>query len=535
MTQNSPRPPRRRTLRRTRSSVALLALMVASAACGLQQTGIDGVVTAGEAGTAAGGQIVGEGGAAVLGTDPGAGGAGASGGADGGSTAGGSATSGGSGGSSSGGSGISGGGVSGAGGGTATGTGTSGAGGQVPPQTPGLKGEIVAAYVNVTGFDQLADSFVIDVASTGDARAMAKAMADHVNSQGGVAGRKLIPKVHDYNAQQASEVNDNNLCQTITTTDKAFMAVLSGQIHASARSCYKAKKTLALEGGAYGWSKDFYDAHDPYYWSASYSHYDPLLRALLKRIKESGWLKGQTKAGIILWDDEAYHSLADKVLAPGLKALGVEVVKASVSNSDIGSIESGLHAAAQTMVANQVTHLTFVGSAPLQPFFVQQNTHYEQFKYALTTYDVPRYMDSEFKRNMAGAIGVGIAPVDDVFDAQYPFPQPGMEATCVEIYKRAGIEIPGRYVDGEFNSKQAISYCETTLMLKQVADKVGANLTREAWAAEAKKLGSSFQAGMTFRTSYRPGKTAGADLYRDITFDATCTCMRYTSGTKALS
>lgn len=531
MTQKSSRPlVRRSVLRRTRSSVALLALLLMSAACGLQQTGVDGIVAAGEAGATAGAPVAGGAGPEAAGVDPGTGSGSAD--VDGGQVAAGGsgAVSGGSGGSGSGGSGISGG----SSGGTVSTGGGGTTGGQIPPQSPGLKGEIVAAYVNVSGFDQLGETFVINTASTGDARAMAKAMADHVNSRGGVAGRKLIPKVHDYNAQQASEVNDNNLCQRITTTDKAFMAVLSGQIHASARACYKAKKTIAFEGGAYGWGKDFYDDHAPYYWSVSYSNYDEILKALLTRIKETGWLKGQTKAGIILWDDEAYHSVADKVLVPGLKALGVTAVKASVSNSDIGSIESGLHAAAQTMVANQVTHLTFVGSAPLQPFFVQQNQQYEQFKYALTTYDVPRYMAVNFKRNMVGAIGVGITPADDVLDPQYAFPQPGMETTCAEIYKRAGVSIPGRYIDKKFNSKQAISYCETTLLLKEVADRLGPNLTPEAWAAEAAKLGDSFQGGMTFRTSFGPGKTTGADLYRDITFDAQCQCMRYTSGTKAL-
>ena len=505
---------------------ALLAL--ASTACGLQQSGLDGAVVAGPAGAEAGlggtsgGGAAGTTGAALPGTSTT------------GTLAGGTSGSTGGYGSTGGSTGIVGGTTGTVSGGT--GGGTSGTTGGVGPatQTRGLKGELTVSYVNVSGFDQLGETFVIKVASTGDARAQAKAMADYVNANGGIAGRKLIPVVHDYNAQQASEVNDNNLCQQITETDKAFLAVLHGQIHHSARDCYKAKKTLTFEGAAYGFGKSFYDEHSPYLWSPSYSDYDQIARALVQRIKESKWLAGQTKAGIVLWDDKPYHDIADKTLIPLLKQLGVTVQKASVSNSDIGSIESGLHAAAQTMAANQVTHLMFLGSAPLQPFFVQQNQQYEQFRYALTTFDVPRYMEVNFKRNMVGSVGVGIAAVDDVLDARYKYPQPGLETLCHEIYKKAGINIPGRYVDGVFNSKQAISYCESTLLLKKAADTIPQTLSPETWAAAAEKLGTSFQAAMTFGTSYGPGKHTGADFYRDIVYDTKCTCMAYVSGNRRL-
>jgi hypothetical protein len=533
------RPLRTTTLRRLRALTAVTAALVASSACGLQRAGVDGIVTA-EGAPVQGASVAGGvdtpgapdaasgGPGGVAGGEPGADAQAGSGGTS-------SGVVGGSGVVSSGG--VSGG--SAGSGSTATGsTGTSGsAAGVVPPQTPGLKGELAVTYINVSGFDQLGKVVVIRTASTGDARAQANAIAAHVNANGGIAGRKLVVKVRDYNAQQASEVNDNNLCQQITQTDKAFMAVLHGQIHASARDCYAARKTIAFEGAAYGWGKGFYDEHNPYLWSPSYADYDQTSRALVTRIKESKWLAGESKVGVILWDDEAYHQVVDKSLAPGLKGLGVEVVKAAISNSDIGSIENGIHAAAQTMVASGVDHLTFVGSSPLQPFFVQQNQQNRQFVYALTSFDVPRYMAVEFSNNMVGMVGIGFSPVDDVLDAQHPFPQPGLEAECTAIYKKYGVDVPGRYVVGEYNSKQAMSYCESTLLLKKAADAVKGELTGAAWTAVANTLGTSFQAAQTFRTSYGPAKHTGSAVFRDITYDpsAQCKCMRYSSGNRPLS
>ena len=523
------KPHSRRTAARARRTALLGCAVLVTAACGLQQSGLDGSVAVGQLGVAAGqpGQV---GTAGMPMVDPATGellpGASGSNGTS--SSTGATGTTGS----------VSGGTVQ---GGTSGGSGSSGssssgsAGTGSLPQTPGLQGELVVSYVNVTGFDQLGKVVVVKTASTGDAGAQTKALESWVNAHGGIAGRKLKTVVHDYNAQQASEVNDNNLCAAIAGTDKAFMAVLHGQIHSSARDCYQAKKVLAFEGAAYGFGHDFYTSHSPYLWSPSYPDYDQSSKALVQTIKAKNWLKGETKVGIVLWDDAPYHSVADKVLAPLLKGLGVEVVQASISNADIGSIENGIHAAAQTMIVNGVDHITFLGSAPLQPFFVQQNQQNNQFVYALSSFDVPRYMAVNFPRNMAGAIGVGYSPPDDVLDDQHPFPQPGMEAFCKKLYEDAGVSVPARYGVDVYNAKQSMSYCESTMLLKKVADQLGSNLSVAAWSATAERLGTSFQAAQTFSTSYGPSKHTGAAVYREITYDPGCTCMKYTSGNKAFS
>jgi hypothetical protein len=516
-----PRAPRAARASRRRLGLAACAVL-ATTACGLQQSGLDGsvAVRAGLDGPGAG----------PVQTAPGDGSTGGTTGL--GTTTGGSGTTGGTTGpigtGSSGSTGAVGGSTGGSTGGGATGASTG------VTASPGLKGQLVVSYVNVTGFDQLGKVVVVNTASTGDAAKQTAALAAWVNAHGGIAGRRLVPRVHDYNAQQASETNDNNLCQAITGTDKAFLAVLHGQIHYSARACYAAKKVLAFEGAAYGFGKDFYTAHAPSLWSPSYADYDQASRALVSTIKARKWLAGEKKVGVVLWDDKPYHDIADHTLVPLLKGLGVRVVQATVSNADIGAIENGIHAAAQTMVVQQVDHLLFLGSAPLQPFFVQQNQQNSQFVYALNSFDVPRYMAENFPNNMAGAIGIGFSPVDDVVDAQYRFPQPGLETQCRAIYQAAGIAVPGRYVPKVFNSKQAMSYCESTLLLKKVADTIPDALSAAAWTRAAQGLGRAFQAAQTFTTSYSADKHTGASGYREITYSTGCSCMTYTSGTKAL-
>ena len=80
-----------------------------------------------------------------------------------------------------------------------------------------------------------------------------------------------------------------------------------------------------------------------------------------------------------------------------------------------------------------------------------------------------------------------------------------------------------------------MSYCESTLLLKKVADTIPDNLTQAAWTQAAERLGTSYQAAQTFSTSYSSTKHTGATAYRDLAFTKDCSCMTYTSGPKALS
>ena len=54
-----------------------------------------------------------------------------------------------------------------------------------------------------------------------------------------------------------------------------------------------------------------------------------------------------------------------------------------------------------------------------------------------------------------------------------------------------------------------MSYWESSLRLKQVADANRQNLTPARWSAAAERLGTTFQAAQTFTTSYAASKHAG--------------------------
>jgi hypothetical protein len=154
-------------------------------------------------------------------------------------------------------------------------------------------------------------------------------------------------------------------------------------------------------------------------------------------------------------------------------------------------------------------------------------------------------MENNFQNKLAGSISVGSNPITDVLDSQWKFPQPGMEKTCVDTYKSEGVVIPYRYKDPDnnddgFDAKQALSYCELTLLIKQTGDQLGHSFSTADWAAATERLGTSVQMGLSFSTRLDSTHT-GAITYRDMVWDPNCVipsgngCYRYAEPARAFA
>jgi hypothetical protein len=506
--------------------------------CGLQQNGVDGVVTAtglpgsqvvtdpttGEAVPGATGSPV-PGSAIAPGSSAPSGG-GTVGGVTGGDTSSGAYTGGtGSTGGTSGSSGTSGG---------RTGSGSRSGG------SSGLSGSLKLGFMAVTGFSDLQKYFDIHVGDYGDPEKQVQAMEDWVNSHGGLGGVRMTHDVQEVNAQQSSSSNEQNLCTHFADDAHAFAVMLAGQIHPETRNCYASKKVIAIEGSNYGFSQRFYDSLGGWDVQPFFPSYDRAERALIAEVKSRNWLAGDKKVGILSWSDADYQHIVNDVLIPGLKSAGVTSFSTyAVSNADAGQMQSGVNQAVRKFVSDGVQRVFMVGSAPLQPFFwIAADTQHVTFKYALTTYDDMLYEqmnNGHSTDQLVGAMGVGFFPVDDISDNQLPFPQPGMEAQCVSIYKAAGIPHMDHRIDDSYSSKQAIAYCETTLLIKAIADRVGGkNLTKDTFIRAMQGLGTSVQMASSYGTRFAAGRYDGTAAYRVQVYDAAKKQFVFASGNRSM-
>jgi len=207
---------------------------------------------------------------------------------------------------------------------------------------------------------------------------------------------------------------------------------------------------------------------------------------------------------------------------------------------DIKSTESlnlGLFQAATKFKDAGIDRVVFFGGQRLAAFFATSTVALGYFpQWGLTSYDNPRsILDNQKLAGgnpvKAGAAGLSFMPVSDVADAQYPFPGTFGESQCQSIYAQGGLNLETRP-----ESSSPFYYCDAILFIKAALDKAKLDgapgaLSPEDFGKAAKSLGEVFQASRNFGTGFA-GNHAGADNYRLLAYDPTCTCFQLKSGDK---
>lgn len=425
-----------------------------------------------------------------------------------------------------------GGGGGGAGGGNGPGGGGGGGGGGGAPINagPGIaNGKIKIGFIVLSDFQSFGATFGFNPPKTGNGAAQARALEKLVNANGGIAGYQLEIVLRTYNPQNASQGAEEAMCRGFTEDDKVFAVVMQGQLYDETRACYSSRRTLMLEPTLYSYDDDFYAQHAPYYWSPSYPHYSKVWPAMIPSLERRGFFKDGT-LGVILWDTPEFDRILQNDLKPQLDARGIDIaVVHRIDKTDAGTIQSGNTNGVFALRSAGVNRVLFIGGAPLQPFFMitAESANYRP-RYGMNSFDSPFFTEDNdgWARHVQGAVGIGFNPASDIADSRYvPLGQHNAtEAHCMQVMATEGESFPRRY-----DARQALSYCESVLLLKRAADAVGPNLTPEAWSQAVSTVGTSFEAANSFQTMLSPASHAGGHAYREITYETSCLCWRYTS------
>jgi hypothetical protein len=150
-------------------------------------------------------------------------------------------------------------------------------------------------------------------------------------------------------------------------------------------------------------------------------------------------------------------------------------------------------------------------------------------KWGLDTSSAPGALETitEVSDEMKTAVVVGY---NRTYDAESdkggePVPASAAEAECVNTYKAAGITFATR-----LNSVVAYRYCDYAFLLHAASQGLGANLSIQTWAAQARNLGTSYMSVNAYHATFA-GKPYGTDGYRMLGWDTGCSCFKYTTPT----
>jgi len=363
----------------------------------------------------------------------------------------------------------------------------------------------------------------------GDVKGQIETLVAAVNSDGGIAGRRVEPVIVVYDALTDSPDNEEKLCRTFTEDDPVFAVVLYGQVQSNARPCYAERSTMMVDQTFYPVDQATLDEFAPYLWQPLLPEYGKLLRGLAKALDDNDFFDTDSRLGVIGLDSPENRRVFEVDLAPTLEGLGVPVVDVQWIDSTSGAtLQAGQDQAVLEWKNIGIDRVIVVGGSRLLAFLVTTAIPQEFFpRYAITSFDNPDFLKREMPMSLEGSVGISIQAAFDVADSEYPRPGNDAEQWCIDTLAAGGHVFAERA-----NSREALIYCDAVRLLQQAGSAlVGRAVTADAMASAITALGAQWQSASNYASGFEAGAFDGVAGFRATLWEPSCGCYVLTDET----
>jgi hypothetical protein len=366
-----------------------------------------------------------------------------------------------------------------------------------------------------------------------------RAVADHINSTGGIGGHKLVLRLRQYDTTDGRpyDVTFAEVCQWFAQGDRP-VAVISIANDDELAPCLASHGIPLINDWPSAGSTGFMARFPSFFFQPGSLALDRFAVPYVSGLKEQGFFSGSTTVGLLRYSDPDYDAAANRALKPALAAAGVklaaeEAVPVTKSVNDLSGLLSHIANSVVRFRARGINRIVSLdNTGQIVGLFAQAAGPQGYYpRYGLSSQNSPLLIRSSLSpRDVKGAVGIGWSPITDVAAGQEG-QLPAARVQCMEIFRRAGIqEIGDRSAYGQFG---AFSRCSNLLMLREALAK-SAGVTPAALRAALEGLGSRFQSAVTMQTGLSGSRHDGAVGYRFLRFDDGCACFVYTGGLRSI-
>jgi hypothetical protein len=372
-----------------------------------------------------------------------------------------------------------------------------------------------------------------NIGDYGNVPAQAQAMADWLNHSGGIAGRRVIPVMENFDASNTDPNQEAALCTRFTQDDHVF-SVVDIESNLDYGACYAHARTLVVEAQTYQGDTQLMDHLAPYVFDSTTPPNERAFQVHADGLAQQGFFGKADKVGIVVADDPLIRRDFTQVAQSRLARAGVTNPDIYYINpySDTGTKARDLGTAVTRMHSNGDTEVLLFGDSGGGATLITMAAAKGQGwypKWGLDTSSAPGALEtiSQISDEMRTAVVVGY---NRSYDAESDkggeaVPASPLEKLCVDTYRAAGISFATR-----LNSIVAYRYCDYAFLLHAASQGLGANLSIQTWAAQAWRLGTSYMSVNAYHATFN-GRPYGTDGYRMLGYDTGCSCFKYTSPT----
>jgi hypothetical protein len=405
---------------------------------------------------------------------------------------------------------------------------------------------ISIGFIYTTGRQQAAAALGAAGVTSGDELAQWKILVAEVNRTGGLGGRQIKPV---YVGESSTST------ESIATQESAACARFTQDSH------------VAAVLSSFEFTDGFVECMNRHGVPTAYSletlNATPQLNALPLQLEPgdlaldrqgtelgnslaaSGYFTGTLPAvdGVVGYDTPAFHA-AVGALERALRAHGQTLkderfVPFPNATSDTSSVATSISGIELAFASEHIDHVMFFDLNGLLSFLFMtdaQTQHYNP-RYGLTSQSSGSHLADLLKGNanaqLKGALGIGWLPVLDLSTSEYgPTKGPAARKRCrdlmIEGGQQQGLSSPGAEL-------VATGQCDLAFSLQAVFQHLRGAVSGAAIRAGLHALGTSFAPASTFATSFVDGRRDGVSRVRDVAYNTSCSCFRYTSGLRAVS
>jgi ABC-type branched-subunit amino acid transport system substrate-binding protein len=356
---------------------------------------------------------------------------------------------------------------------------------------------------------------------TGDPKAMARAVVAWINGHGGLAGHRIEPVFYENCAPLSCDltVQDQQICSAFTQDHHVIAMVDSTETSVALASCLARAGVASLGGGVAAFDgKDFQSAQG--LWSPYLLPTDVAFTQLVRRLDATRWFVAGEKVGLLVNDTPTFRRTAavtKQVMSSVGRAFADEAYYATGGND--------MQAIVLRFKASDIKRIVIVdaGSSALLLFGPAASAQGYYPKVTVTSADVMGTLALiASKQTLDGAAGIGWLPDADAAPNR---PRPtATGALCAQIYRAAKVSTAGPLA-GAF----AATYCDALLFARAAYGKA-TDLSLGSLRGAVAGLGTSYLPAATFADRFAPGVHAGAATTRDVRYDTSCSCFRYSGG-----
>lgn len=370
----------------------------------------------------------------------------------------------------------------------------------------------------------------------GDTERYYEIMAEHINENGGIAGRDLRYSKWRFSTAEGENYSqlEQSACEHWTQDDPALLAagVFDGE---NFLGCAK-------DAGLGTWSSGLTQADNrtlgtyPTHMLMSAVSLTRQGQMLADGLEAQDYfevddpLATEYKLGVVTFDGATWKRAVNESLEPALAAHGRRIdekafLRELQSNSQLGDLTAQIQSTVLRFKSEGVTHVTFVDHKGVITLLFTRSAENQNYRprYGMTSQSGGTVIANSGvpEGQFDGAVGVGWLPALDVPPSEMPANPAADE--CLERFAEKGEE------PANANNKGVmLGICEGIFFAKASLEAGLPDLTAASFRAGVESLGD-YPSLNSFQNHFAPTRHDGASHYSHMAYERDCNCFHYTS------